>query len=195
MRETLDIIRAEHRRLASVLNCFIGVLNDIKDNDMAPDLALFEQVVVYLETFLYQFHHPKEDQHLFQRVLARSDKSVKKVIQRLEDEHAQGKVLLALLRKNLARYRDTPEPEAFMAFYNIAMVYRDFEWYHMGVEEREILPLAEKILSEADWAELDGLFLLHDDPVFGQKPKQEFNALAAKIISQAPAPHGLGVEY
>jgi hemerythrin-like domain-containing protein len=193
MPETLEIIRAEHRRLASVITCFIGVLNDIRDHDQAPDLALFEQVVNYLETFLYQFHHPKEDQHLFQRVLARAGKSVTKVIQRLEDEHAQGKVLLTLLRKNLDRYRATPDREVFMAFYNIAMVYRDFEWYHMGVEEREILPLAEEILSEADWRELDALFTLHDDPVFGQKPKQDFNTLAAKIICQAPAPHGLKV--
>jgi hemerythrin-like domain-containing protein len=73
------------------------------------------------------------------------------------------------------------------------MVYRDFEWYHMGVEEREILPLAEEILSDADWHELDGLFSVHDDPVFGQKPKEDFNTLAVKIISQAPAPHGLRV--
>jgi branched-chain amino acid transport system ATP-binding protein len=190
--ETLDIIRAEHRRLASVLTCFIGVLNDIKDRNLAPDLALFEQVVIYLEAFLYQFHHPKEDEHLFHRVLARSGRSVKKVIQRLEDEHGQGRVLLTLLRKNLDRYRATPNQENFMAFYNMAMVYRDFEWYHMGVEEREILPLAEEILTEADWAELDALFTAHDDPVFGRQPQEEFNTLAAKIINQAPAPHGLG---
>jgi hemerythrin-like domain-containing protein len=189
---TLNIIRAEHRRLASVFNCFIGVLNDIKEHDLAPDLALLEQVVVYLETFLYQFHHPKEDQHLFQRVLARTGQSANTVIQRLEDEHAHGRVLLALLRKNLERYRATPGQETFMPFYNIAMVYRDFEWYHMGVEERELLPLAQEILTEADWAELGDLFTAHDDPVFGRQPKEAFNTLAAKIFSQAPAPHGFG---
>jgi branched-chain amino acid transport system ATP-binding protein len=74
----------------------------------------------------------------------------------------------------------------------MAMVYRDFEWYHMGVEEREILPLAEEILTETDWAELDALFTAHDDPVFGRQPQEAFNTLASKIISQAPAPHGLG---
>jgi branched-chain amino acid transport system ATP-binding protein len=193
VRETLDIIRAEHRRLASVLNCFIGVLNDIKDHDSTPDLALFEQVVVYLETFLYRFHHPKEDEYLFQRVMARSGKSINKVIQRLEEEHAQGKVLLALLRKNLVRLQTTPDRDSSMAFYNIAMVYRDFEWHHMGVEEREILPLAEEILTEADWADLDSLFTAHDDPVFGRQPKEEFNTLAENIIRIAPAPYGLGV--
>jgi hemerythrin-like domain-containing protein len=191
MRETLNIIRAEHRRLASVINCFIGVLDDVKDHDLSPDLTLFEQVVVYLETFLYQFHHPKEDEYLFQRMLAHCGKHYRKTIQRLEEEHAQGKVLLSLLRKNLDLYRKNTDQEAFMAFYNIAMVYRDFEWFHMGVEEREILPLAEEILTEADWAELDSVFTVHDDPVFGQLPKEGFNRLAAKIISQAHAPYGL----
>lgn len=193
MRETLKIIREEHRRLASVINCFIGVLADIKDHDLAPDMTLFEQVVVYLESFLYRFHHPKEDEYLFYRVLERTDGSCSKTIQRLEQEHEQGKVLLALLRRNLDRYRGTPGQETFMGFYNIAMVYRDFEWHHMGVEERDILPLAEASLTDADWAELDALFTAHDDPVFGRQPKETFTNLAAKIISQAPAPHGLGI--
>ena len=191
MSETLKIIRAEHRRLAAVINCFVGVLQEVKDRDHAPEFEMFEQVVVYFEQFLYRFHHPKEDEYLFPRLLQRATDSAE-VIERLESEHVEGKDILVKLRTNLDRYRAQPEEATFESFYNIAMVYRDFEWHHMGTEEREVLPLAEKSLNEADWAELDAIFTAHEDPVFGRKQKDEFSDLATRIVNLAPAPHGLG---
>jgi hemerythrin-like domain-containing protein len=191
MSETLKIIRAEHRRLAAVINCFVSVLQEIKDRDHPAELEMFEQVVVYFEQFLYRFHHPKEDEYLFPRLLQRAEKSAE-VIERLESEHVEGKDILVKLRTNLDNYRDKQDEATFESFYNIAMVYRDFEWHHMSTEEREILPLAEKSLTENDWAELDAIFTAHEDPVFGRKQKDEFSDLASRIVNLAPAPHGLG---
>jgi hemerythrin-like domain-containing protein len=191
MSETLKIIRAEHRRLAAVINCFVGVLQEIKDRGHPPEYEMFEQVVVYFEQFLYRFHHPKEDEYLFPRLLQRVAESAE-VIERLESEHKEGKEILLKLRTNLDNYRRQQDETSFESFYNIAMVYRDFEWHHMGTEEREVLPLAEKSLSESDWAELDGIFTAHEDPVFGRKQKDEFSDLATRIVNLAPAPHGLG---
>ena len=191
MSETLKIIRAEHRRLAAVINCFVGVLQEIKDRDHPPEFEMFEQVVVYFEQFLYRFHHPKEDQYLFPRLLERAKDSTE-VIQRLESEHEQGKEILVKLRTNLDNYRAHPDQDSFDSFYNIAMVYRDFEWHHMGTEERDVLPLAESALHESDWQELDAIFTAHEDPVFGRKQKEEFSDLATRIVNLAPAPHGLG---
>ncbi len=191
MSETLKIIRAEHRRLAAVINCFVGVLQEIKDRNHPPEFEMFEQVVVYFEQFLYRFHHPKEDQYLFPRLLERAKKSAE-VIERLESEHEQGKEILVKLRAKLDLYRANPNQDTFDAFYNIAMVYRDFEWHHMGTEEREVLPMAEKELKPSDWVELDAIFTAHEDPVFGRKQKDEFSDLATRIVNLAPAPHGLG---
>jgi hemerythrin-like domain-containing protein len=191
MSETLKIIRAEHRRLAAVINCFVGVLQEIKDRGHPPELEMFEQVVVYFEQFLYRFHHPKEDEYLFPRLQQRVNDSAE-VIQRLENEHVEGKEILIKLRTNLDNYKAQQNEATFEAFYNIAMVYRDFEWHHMGTEERDVLPLAEKSLTEDDWLELDAIFTAHDDPVFGRKQKDEFSDLASRIVNLAPAPHGLG---
>ena len=52
--------------------------------------------------------------------------------------------------------------------------------------------LAEAHLTPADWAVIDASFLDHDDPVFGDKPRDEFRGLLAAIAARAPAPHGYG---
>lgn len=190
MFETLKIIRAEHRRLAAVINCFTGVLKDIKDRDVDPNFEFLGAVLFYFESFLYQFHHPKEDQYLFPKLRERSEQ-MGDVLDRLEQEHAEGAGLLKQLHEALDLYRCLPDT-GFDLFFKRAIAYRDFEWRHMNTEEAEVLPKASKILSQADRDELDVVFTDHDDPLFGDKPTDEFSVLMSFIVNQAPAPHGLG---
>jgi hemerythrin-like domain-containing protein len=70
--------------------------------------------------------------------------------------------------------------------------YVDFYLDHMAMEEREILPLAERVLSDADWRELDEAFALNRDPLTGHTPDHEYNALFTRIVNAVPAPLGLG---
>lgn len=189
MHKTASIIRAEHRRLAAVLNCLDGVLDDVQADKLQPDFDLFDAVLNYLETFLYRFHHPKEDSHLFPTLLRRSPEA-QAVIDRLEAEHEKGEALTKRLRETLTQYRTEGAP-GLDAFREAAKAYHQFEWQHMGTEEREVLPLAERILTEEDWQTLDAVFTDHDDPVFGDKPQAAFGQLLSSIVNQAPAPHGL----
>ncbi len=55
-----------------------------------------------------------------------------------------------------------------------------------------VLPLAEQVLTEADWAELDQAFLANRDPLTGQEPEQEYRELFSRIVALVPAPIGLG---
>ena len=70
--------------------------------------------------------------------------------------------------------------------------YAAFEYEHAHKEEKEILPVAEKTLSEQDWSRIDAAFLDHQDPMFGDKPTEEFSELYRQIVSIIPAPLGLG---
>lgn len=60
------------------------------------------------------------------------------------------------------------------------------------MEEREILPLALKVLSRQDWAELDEAFATNKDPLSGYKPDAEYQELFQKVLRTVPAPIGLG---
>jgi len=64
---------------------------------------------------------------------------------------------------------------------------------HMQLEEQEILPAAQKHLTEADWEELDAAFEENRDPLTGKyQPDPVFEQLFTRIVRDAPAPIGLG---
>ncbi|WP_413207651.1 hemerythrin domain-containing protein [Rhodospirillum sp. A1_3_36] len=192
MRPTVTIIRTEHRRLAAVIDCFVGVLRDLNSgkSKAAPDVDLLQSIHNYFRSFLYTFHHPKEEEHLFPSLAARVP-ALAEVIDRLEGEHARGLEMLDNLDRALEALRAgaTDDLSAYLA---AAESYQDLEWKHMALEERDILPLAQKALESADWDRLDAIFTDHEDPIFGDKPRAEYESLLTAIVNRAPSPHGLG---
>ncbi|MBS0508311.1 MAG: ATP-binding cassette domain-containing protein, partial [Proteobacteria bacterium] len=63
---------------------------------------------------------------------------------------------------------------------------------HIRCEEKDALPLARAHLTQADWAEVDQAFLNNDDPLFGERAREEFRELFHRIASLAPESVGLG---
>jgi hypothetical protein len=61
-------------------------------------------------------------------------------------------------------------------------------------EEEVFLPIAERVLAEADWEEIGAAFRENDNPLFGIKPKEEAEALYQRILNLAPPPMGFGTE-
>ena len=82
--------------------------------------------------------------------------------------------------------------QGFEAFAAAVDDYLDFHWKHMRKEEDVVIPLAERVLTDADWTTIDAAFKANDDPLFGPQPKQEFRKLFQLIVNRAPAPLGVG---
>jgi hemerythrin-like domain-containing protein len=78
------------------------------------------------------------------------------------------------------------------AFEAAAQRYVDFYLAHMALEEREILPLAQRALTPQDWADLDEAFSANRDPLTGHEPETDYRALFTRIVNAVPAPIGLG---
>jgi hemerythrin-like domain-containing protein len=78
------------------------------------------------------------------------------------------------------------------AFEAAAQRYVDFYFEHMTLEEKQVLPLAERVLTAEDWAELDAAFAANRDPLTGHEPEDEYRALFSRIVNALPAPLGLG---
>jgi hypothetical protein len=62
----------------------------------------------------------------------------------------------------------------------------------MRLEEQQVLPLAEKVLTAEDWAELDDAFAGNRDPLTGHEPEADYRALFSRIVNTLPSPIGLG---
>jgi hemerythrin-like domain-containing protein len=74
-------------------------------------------------------------------------------------------------------------------FVDTALRYLDFYLEHMRLEEAVILPEAEKLLTDADWRELDAAFKLNMDPLGGKfPPNPAYNRLFTRIVLKTRAP-------
>jgi hemerythrin-like domain-containing protein len=163
---------------------------DARDRGRAPDYELFTLILDYIEGFSDRLHHPKEDEYLF-AALRRRGAAANEALDVLERDHARGDELTRDLRYFLSRCR-VGGAGAVEAFAAAVEEYVDFYWRHMRLEEDVVLPLAERTLTEADWQPIDAAFRANEDPLFGARPREEFQKLFQLIVTLAPAPVGVG---
>ncbi len=188
MAQAIKVIRNEHLGLSALLRTLSGVVQEISKGRQKPDFPLFHEMIDYLKSFMYTFHHPKENDYLFP-ALARRNTEASDLIEALEQQHREGGQLLKQLDAALGKYENEGEP-AFQNFVQAFEAYHQFEWQHMKKEEQEIIPLAQEYLDDEDWAAIDSVFLDHADPLFGDEKRDQFRKLFDHIAEKAPGPLG-----
>jgi hemerythrin-like domain-containing protein len=187
MTGAVQTIRLEHFNIASVLTCLAHLLGEAEAGRWAPEERLLSAVLQYLESYPEVYHHPKEDDYLF-AAMRRRQPDLAETLDRVHDEHVEGDRLLRGLRASLSAYF-AGEGE-FEDFRRKAMDYIAFERRHMQREERELLPLALRILEPEDWRAIDEAFAANRDPLFGDARRREFKDLVDWILELAPSPLG-----
>ena len=183
--KTLQIIRAEHGALAAMLHTLILMARQPR-----PDFDALRAMLFYVDEFPERLHHPKESELLFARLRALAPQA-RELLDQLESEHVRGERAVRALQHALLAYELLGDSRR-QAFENAAQRYVDAYLQHMGLEEREILPLAQRVLRPEDWAELDEAFAANRDPLTGHAPDEPYKALFARILRLVPAPLGLG---
>jgi hemerythrin-like domain-containing protein len=186
----LRIIHDEHAALAAMLRSILLLLSQHRRQGSLPDFATLRAMLFYMDEFPEQRHHMKESALLFPKLRARSA-AANPVLDRLDQDHARGESAIRDLEHALLAFEMMGEPRR-EAFEQAAQQYVDFYLQHMAVEEKEILPLAERALSAEDWAELDEAFAANRDPLTGHVPEDDYRALFSRIVNVLPAPLGLG---
>ena len=188
----ISIIKSEHKNLGAVLYSLDKLIEEI-DDGKHPDFGIFHGLFTYIDRFLDRFHHPKENHHLFPKLLARSPES-ESIIRELGQQHTEGEILFVEMLKALSAYEFSGAAE-YPHFRDTVLKYTEFERRHAQLEEDEILPRAREALQAADWEEIDAAFEQNEDPIFGKKWNNEFSDLLDKLISRLPAPLGLGDDW
>ncbi|SRR5713226_5400327 len=190
VHEALQIIKDEHQSLAAVLHGLLYLTREIRDRGADPDFRLLHAMLDYIVAFPQKLHHPKEDQYLFKAIRERSANAAQ-LLDELEAEHVRGDDLIRSLQHALIGYENEGRDKAEL-FRKAVEDYADFNWRHMRREEDVVMPLAEQLLTEADWERIAAAFRQNDDPLFGIKPKDEFRRLFQRIVALAPPPLGVG---
>lgn len=189
-----NIICAEHRALSAMLRSIVLLLSEHRRRSTLPDFSVLRAMLFYVDEFPERLHHPKESTLLFPKLRARSAEAAE-VLDRLDHEHACGERSIRDLEHDLLGFEmmgETSQGEERRRRFETSMQkYVDFYLEHMRIEETQVLPLAERVLTEADWAELDAAFQQNRDPLVGHEPDGEYRPLFKKIRKLA-VPIGLG---
>lgn len=189
---TTRIIRDEHSALSAMLRSILLLLAEHRRLGSLPDFSALRAMLFYVDEFPEKRHHRKESDLLFPKLRARTPIS-RELLDRLDDDHARGERKIREVEHALLAFEMLGEPRR-QAFEQAVEHYVDFYLGHMALEEREILPLAERVLTDEDWADLDEAFGANRDPLTGCEPEPDYAALFTRIVNAVPAPIGLGAQ-
>ena len=188
---SLQIIRDEHSSLAAMLRSMLMMVERGPEDNPEQFFDVLRAMLFYIDEFPERLHHPKESDLLFPRVV-RAAPSVMPVVERLERDHINGEKSVREMQHSLLAWELLGESRR-PTFTEQCKQYVSFYLEHMRLEETVILPEAEKVLSDADWKELDAAFEENCDPLTGKyQPDPAYDRLFTRIVMKAPAPIGLG---
>jgi len=189
MKDPLRTLRNEHGSIAAVLHGLQYLARELRKPGVKPQLSVFRAMIHYIDAFPERFHHPKEDDWLFARLVARAPDTIA-LVDDLKREHVEGARMIRELEAALDRY-EREAPAGADAFADAVDRFANFHWNHMRREEQQVLPLARQHLTDTDLEEIERAFESHGDPIADLR-ERDFDALFARIVSLAPAPIGLG---
>jgi len=93
MQQALRIIYDEHRSISAVLSGLKSLAQMAQDARLRPEFKVFRAMIYYIDAFPERMHHPKEDEHLFARLLARRP-DARALVDGLQAEHVAGRRLV-----------------------------------------------------------------------------------------------------
>lgn len=184
MKAALAIIEGEHKALAGVVYALQRLAHDVREDRAKPDFALFSAMLYYIDAFPERQHHPKEDEHLFKALRARTARA-DAVLDELQGEHVRSAQLVAYLAQTLVHYQGGA-PRGREAFCAAVDAYATLVFDHVRKEEDVVLKLAAECLTVDDWRAIETAFRAHQDPLLGPEPGHEFRRLRRRIANLAP---------
>ena len=188
-----DCIRTllnEHAALTSMLKSVLLMLERGPRDEPERFFDVLRAMLFYIDEFPEKLHHPKESNFLFPMV-ARHAPKLLPTIQKLEQDHLQGEMLIRTLQQHLVAWEMLGESRK-NNFVVAAEQYVSFYLEHMRLEETIVLPAATTLLTPADWKELDAAFGPTLDSFAGASLDAVYHRMFTKIVTNAPAPIGVG---
>jgi hemerythrin-like domain-containing protein len=173
------IILQEHAALGELVRAMQSSLARDRQQEATPDFQALRALLFYVDEFSEKRHHRKESELLIPKLRAHCALA-REVLDRIEDDHARSDFKIRNMERALTAYEMMGETRRH-AFEEAVDRFAQFCQEHMSLEEREVLPQAERVLSGDDWLELDTAFRANHDYLAGQEPEDDYRAFFARI--------------
>jgi hemerythrin-like domain-containing protein len=184
MSSQITVWKAEHRSFAALLALLEQQLEQVRTSG-APNFEMMLDIVDYMIDYADRFHHPKEDL-VFARIAQRQPAAADSV-QQLANEHSA----IVASGRALAREIEAVVGGAIVersVVQELGRRYLDAFRRHMYAEEQGLFLDAEECLSDEDWKSIESASARADDPLFGERPEQRYQALRSEVQSIIEGP-------
>lgn len=181
MSDIINELRADHVNASRLLDILEEQL-DVVHKEQITNYELMYDIMQYMIHYPDRYHHPKED--LVLRWLSERDPTTRPEADVLAREHK------ALAEKG-EKFRDTLQiiiDDGLVERETLESQWRDyveFSRFHMNWEEEQVFPLAERILLDDDWMEINDAMKHIEDPLFGRVLEENYRALYEFVMRES----------
>ena len=183
MTQLLERLHEDHMHLTRLLDLLERLL-DMFHEGTEPDYELICEMLEYMEQYADQLHHPTEEL-IFERMRT-YDAGQQQILDVLTNQHeVLGEInkqfrasMESIIQGDVIR-RDLVEAHGR----DLVQTLRN----HLDLEEKDAFPLAQELLSDDDWNELQKQAPKASDPVFGEHDRDRFQALYRHLLAQTLA--------
>lgn len=180
MQRTLEMMRDRQRAMSSTLLAIRTIARRSLEAGTPPDFAALRRLVTYLERYSQAQHQPAEERHLFRTLEAREPAAAKRSLHRARRDHAACLGYLNRLSEAAARWqRGDSRARSEVALF--ADDYVRFCRLHGRIEARDVLSLAAKALTPADWSAVAAGLAAAKDPLAGSRSRADCAAALATL--------------
>ena len=126
--EAITILKSEHRSISAVLHGLKELARMAQDATVRPRFQVLRSMLRYIDEYPERLHHPKEDEHLFARVLQRAPEA-RALVEQLQAEHREGAQLIREQERALLFFEEG-WPLGAREFAQAVEAYAEFHWMH-----------------------------------------------------------------
>ncbi len=179
MAPVIETLREDHRNIGRLLKALERQI-EIFAQAGAPDYDVVVGIAEYFLEYPDRCHHPKEN-IIFEQLTREYPNQASKAgnllgeHRLLHDQALQFRHTVGALLNDADIARDT--------IVNAARLFIDTERRHMREEEEHFLPLAEQVLTKADWSHIGGALTYVRDPLFGGQVEQRFSRVRERLLA------------
>lgn len=192
--QAIRIIVREHQGLWRIIDLLDLLEQDMNINATQPDELLFGTIFDYIEHFSNRVHSQPTEIRLYQ-LLREKCPDTSELLDKLEKGYVIGHQRLQELRQ-LLRECMINWPDGREAFGHALSRFSGALRKHIKKEEGVVIPRAREVFAPEDWDSITAARDQQDDPLFGDRVREEFRELRHKIISLTPERlGGLGLSH
>ena len=178
MTDILERLIRDHGNFTEVLNALEQQAKKFEE-DAAPEVELLSEMTDYLRNYADIIHHQREDL-IFDRVMKKNaDEGT--MMRDLMQEHEQAAELSMELTTEVEGAFEAEQMRPRDRLPAIIRKYIEFNRRHMQTEENDAFPLADRVLTNADWKAIAEQLPGETQPEFETLLKQQYRALHKHI--------------